>query len=536
MKTAVVYARVSEARNSEDGLPLESQVEQCLKKAESLEASVINTYVDNGISGTTDARPAFKEAFLFCELKRPDYFITWSPERFARNKMHAALYKEKLCEFGVKLVYVAMDIDTGTLGGWFLDGILDVVNQYQALKVSVDVRRSMMKVARDGFWTGGRPPFGYRVVPAGNGTSRKKMVPDEAEADVVREIFRLKTSDHLGCRSIATMLNEKGLLNRGRPWCKSTISYILNHRAMIGEVAYGKRETTTGKRKPLDECIIIKSHEPIISQELWHQAHAALQVDRANTDTSRATSRFLFTGLMMCSCGSSMQTESASGRNRRYWYYNCRAAAERKLHAPRRIAAKDFDHWLLNSICDQLITERTLDGFIQEVEEAAAAWVSDNTRRRNIVLRQISAIEHKINNLYAILEETGAGTPNILDLTPRLRSHRHALGALEDQLKRIDAELPPAIDVQKLNPDALRKMVMKEFASSSVRKIRAFLKTFISGVTVLDDEVRIQYNAAALLGGGGGSPDVQHGPPDTLSKNRLKCLILQLPDWARKAA
>lgn len=77
MKRAIIYTRVSSKRQADDGLPLESQLASCRAKAEQLGAEVLREFVDSGISGTTDKRPAFQEAINYCSLMNVDYFITW---------------------------------------------------------------------------------------------------------------------------------------------------------------------------------------------------------------------------------------------------------------------------------------------------------------------------------------------------------------------------------------------------------------------------------------------------------------------------
>ncbi len=74
-RRAVVYVRVSTARQAEDGLPIESQVEQCQAKAHALGARVLRVFRDEGLSGRTTRRPAFVEAMEFCEQTRVDLFI-----------------------------------------------------------------------------------------------------------------------------------------------------------------------------------------------------------------------------------------------------------------------------------------------------------------------------------------------------------------------------------------------------------------------------------------------------------------------------
>lgn len=64
-KTAVIYARVSTARQADDGLPVESQIDQCRAKAAALSAAVLEVFRDDGISGRTSKRPAFQAALDF---------------------------------------------------------------------------------------------------------------------------------------------------------------------------------------------------------------------------------------------------------------------------------------------------------------------------------------------------------------------------------------------------------------------------------------------------------------------------------------
>ncbi|SFW40865.1 recombinase family protein, partial [Nitrosovibrio sp. Nv17] len=62
----------------------------------------------------------------------------------------------------------------------------------------------MTKNARDGYFNGGRVPFGYSAVPEGK---RKRLTILEDEAQIVREIFDLYVAG-MGCKLIAVQLNE----------------------------------------------------------------------------------------------------------------------------------------------------------------------------------------------------------------------------------------------------------------------------------------------------------------------------------------
>ncbi|HHB12219.1 MAG TPA: recombinase family protein, partial [Chromatiales bacterium] len=211
-KTAIIYARVSTRRQADEELPLQSQIERCERKAVELGARVIRTFIDGGVSGRADDRPEFQAAIRFCEQHQVDHFITWSTSRFARNVFDSAIYKRRLDKVGARLAYVSCDIDQDTMSGFMMERIMEVFDEAQSRQISEDTQRSMRMNAEAGYWNGGRAPFGYKPVPDQDNPKRKRLCIDESEAEVVREIFDLR-SQGSGARAIAQILNEHGTTN-----------------------------------------------------------------------------------------------------------------------------------------------------------------------------------------------------------------------------------------------------------------------------------------------------------------------------------
>jgi len=81
----------------------------------------------------------------------------------------------------------------------------------------------MRENARQGFFSGLRPHFGFKTVAAealGNkGQHKKTIAVDAVEAAIVQRVFALYLSGDkgasLGCKSIAYYLNECGITMRG---------------------------------------------------------------------------------------------------------------------------------------------------------------------------------------------------------------------------------------------------------------------------------------------------------------------------------
>ena len=171
---AVIYARVSTARQADDGLPVASQIERCRDKAAALGAEVVKVFRDDGISGRTTQRPAFQEALDFCDRGGVDYFVCWSTSRFARNRLDAALNKRLLVKMGVKLAYASQDFGESD-DAWLTEAITEIIDEQYSRTIAKDTRRSMAKNAQDGFLNGGRVPFGFRPAPVGR---RKRLEID----------------------------------------------------------------------------------------------------------------------------------------------------------------------------------------------------------------------------------------------------------------------------------------------------------------------------------------------------------------------
>ena len=107
----------------------------------------------------------------FCEQTRVDLFICWSTSRFARNRLDAALHKRTLARLGTKLVYVSQDFGDAD-DAWLTEAIIEVIDEQYSRTIAKDTRRSMRKNAEDGYWNGGKVPFGFETVAAGK---RRKL-------------------------------------------------------------------------------------------------------------------------------------------------------------------------------------------------------------------------------------------------------------------------------------------------------------------------------------------------------------------------
>lgn len=497
-KTAVAYVRVSDPGQAEEELSIPSQVERCRAKAAELGAVVVRVFADEGKSGRSDTRPAFREAISYCESVPTDFLITWSTSRFARNKVDAALYKMRLDAASTGIVYVSQTFDREDDTGWMTESMFEIFDEMQSRMIAKDTRRSMETNARNGNWNGGAVPLGYRVVPDSSNAKRRRLLPNEAEAETVRSIFEMRASG-VGAKTIAWKLNEQGISNRGRRWNKHAVLGLLRNETVVGNIVFGRRRGRTKKIQPREKWIVVKSHDGIVDPNTFAAVQEMLnRADMRNDcDGSSMRSNFVFTGMLRCGdCGGAMTTSSATGRSKVYHYYDCRNAIERRGCKSRRISADRLDQWMVTKICERIFEPGRLHKLAAELQASSASWQVAQRRKSAVLARQIDDATARRSRLYEVLETYGKDAPDLRDLMARIRELGTTIEITTRELANVRAETPPdyKVDVAQLS-DALTTVVRAE----DPKKLRQFFSGFIDRITVKDRDAQVEYRPEKLL-------------------------------------
>ena len=230
MKTAVVYARYSSEKQTEQSI--EGQLRVCQEFAAKNDIKIVDTYIDRATTGTNDNRAAFQKMLSDSE-KNPiwDIVLVYALDRFGRNTIDIAVNKQRLQKNNVILISAtqrtSVNIDgSKNLDGIILESVLTGLAEYYSVELSQKVKRGRRESREKGNYTGGRVPYGYRV-------EGKKLVIDEERAEVVRLIFDLYISGKY-VREILEELNEMGIVYNGKPIYQTTLFKILKLKKYTG--------------------------------------------------------------------------------------------------------------------------------------------------------------------------------------------------------------------------------------------------------------------------------------------------------------
>ncbi len=122
-----LYARVS-TKNGQDP---ETQLIALREYAKARDLEVFNEYVDVGISGSKDSRPALNQLMEDAKRRRFDAVLVARFDRFARSTRHLVLALEEFNALGVDFISLSESIDTSTPMGKMVFTVIGAVAELE---------------------------------------------------------------------------------------------------------------------------------------------------------------------------------------------------------------------------------------------------------------------------------------------------------------------------------------------------------------------------------------------------------------------
>ena len=324
-----------------------------------------DTYDDGGYSGGTMDRPGLRQLLAEVEAGRVDVIVVYKVDRLTRALSDFAKIVEVLDAAGASFVSITQSFNTTTSMGRLTLNVLLSFAQFEREVISERVRDKIAASKRKGMWMGGPIPLGYDIVA-------RKLIPNEAEADKVRTIFRRyielgnvadlgNALEREGVRSKVQNWSN-GRIRGGTPFGRGALYHLLANRLYRGEIRHHD-EWHPGE------------HEAIVDEPLWDAVQAQL-ARNAVTRRLRGNARdgSLLAGRIRDGQGRAMRPSHASKGSVRYRYYtsfedNGQASTARG----ERIAAGDLEPLVLTALRQLLIDRSALVGLLGRECDAEAA-------------------------------------------------------------------------------------------------------------------------------------------------------------------
>lgn len=500
-KQYVIYLRKSrqdleaEARGEGDTL---LRHRQTLTEFATMHVLSVGAVYEEVVSGDTIAgRPQMKR--LLREIEQGIWLgvIVMEIERLARGDSvdqgivaRAFKYSETLIVTPLKTYDPTNEFDEE----YFEFGLFMSRREYKTIRRRLSA--GVQAARREGKYTAGVPPFGYRKIKL-QGEKGGSLEINEETAPLVRSIFNWFVEDR---QTIAEIKHRLNLLDPASPgernrWYDRRISLILRNPHYAGYTTGTMRPTRTEavsgqlkqvRLKDKEFAIYEGRHEAIVPRPQWHRAQELLKQNFTPPIPRGKGQKNAFVGLIHCSnCGRVMQRSTFSP--------NTTVKREPILFCLSRSACSTISHRY--DEVERLVLETMqlwLQSYDVPVMQSDFKLESQLAKTLAAQKKQLAALDARTARLYDLVE-TGAYTSDVfvqrksaLDeeraaLYARTEDTRTALAKLKDE-RLVQSELVPRLrNVLQAYPhtenaaerNRLLKTVIKDIVYTKTERVTA---------------------------------------------------------------
>ena len=447
-------------------------------------------YIDEGLSGiSTKKRENFNRMIEEAAENRFDLVITKEISRFARNTLDSIQFTRQLLGYGVGVFFQNDNINTLDEDSELRLSIMSSIAQDELRKLSSRVKFGHAQAIKDGVVLGNNRIFGYRK-------DSGRLVIDEDEAPMVRELFELYATGEYSMKQIEVTFWNKGYRNsRGNRLSHTTMSNMISNPKYKGYYVGNKVKVIdmfTKKQKflPPEEWVMFKDESgeivpAIVSEELWEKANAILR-KRSDDVKSRqgiCNHANLLTGKLFCPCcgAAYYRRESRDRQGNRNSKWVCSGKIK-----------NGADSCASFPIYEEEIKPLLFEVF-KETEADAEAMLEEYLRLYQSldsggVQQQITAIEQKIDfetrKKRKLLDFNITGQITDQEYLQRSRDCEQEIDQLQKQLAELQHDQESKEDFRKhmesiravmrdAQRDANQQIVSKEFIDKYIDRIYA---------------------------------------------------------------
>jgi DNA invertase Pin-like site-specific DNA recombinase len=165
IRRVAVYARVSTHEQTCENQLIE------LRRYVVARGWTATEYLDTGVSGAKDRRPALDELTTAVRRHQVDAVICWKLDRLGRNLRHLVLLLDEWQARGVAFVTLGEGIDTSTAAGRLVAGVLGSIAEFERARIQERIRAGLSRAKAQGTRLGRRRSSAVRSLDTCSGLS-----------------------------------------------------------------------------------------------------------------------------------------------------------------------------------------------------------------------------------------------------------------------------------------------------------------------------------------------------------------------------
>lgn len=483
------YARVS-SESDEQLNSLDNQIayyEDLIRRNRAW--TYVPGYVDEGLSGiSTKKRKHFNEMIADAKEGAFDLIITKEISRFARNTLDSLQYTRELLGWGVGVFFQNDNINTLDEDAELRLTIMSSIAQDELRKLSSRVKFGHQQAIKSNVVLGNSRIFGYKK-------DEKRLVIDESQAPMVRDLFRLYATGEYSMKQLETLFYEQGYRNyNGNKIAHTTMSGIISNPKYKGYYVGNKVRIVdmfTKKQKflPPEEWVMFKDETgeivpAIVSEELWDKANEVL--NRRSEDVKNrqgiCNHANLLTGKLYCAhCGAAYyrrESKSKDGTVNSKWV--CSGKINNGADSCPSFPIYEDE---IKPILFEVFSETRVDveALLASYEEMFRSMEADNETAGQMEeqKRIIALADQKKNKLLELVTMGAITTANFKSMTAacdrEAEDAQKALTELEEQMftkeeyRKHIGEVKARLDAAVR--DASTGMITNEFVAQYIDKI-----------------------------------------------------------------
>jgi site-specific DNA recombinase len=233
--------------------------------------------------------------------------------------------------------------------------------------------------ARQGFWNGSHPPFGYktRIAERRGAKDKKVLVIDDEEERIVREIFALEAGREgrpIGGKAIACHLTDRAVTRRGVRFSTGSVYDILTSSTHYGQHHFNRRDSRTGGPRPPSQWVGVEV-PAIMDESSFNEVQALLHSRSAKRTPPRVVNGPTFlAGIARCGyCGAAMIQNSGKGGLYRYYCWSSKLKKGPSACHGLRTPMEKLDEIVVGEVARQVLDPGRLNVMLDAYIQSTAA-------------------------------------------------------------------------------------------------------------------------------------------------------------------
>ena len=451
---AALYARYSSDNQRSESI--DAQLRAMQNYCQQNHILIVETYIDEAKSATTDHRPSFQKMIADSKYHQFNIILVHKLDRFARNRYDSAVYKRELKKNGVSVYSVLENLDDSP-ESIMMESVLEGMSEYYSQNLAREVMKGMRETALQCKHTGGKPPLGYDLNADG------KLIINQGEAELVQQIFKMYLGNY-SYSKMAEVLNKKGYRTKtGSLFRKNSFYSILRQEKYTGVYIWNRASAkqngmrNSHKSKALKDQVRIQGGCPsIISYADFEEVQKKMQERTHGKAESKARRYYMLggKGFLQCGiCGKSMTGTVRKSHGKTYITYQCPS------HKAKQCETKEVRADRLNLIVAQQLAEFFFrEDRLKDWEDLLRSDIRDDPENKSLKNR-IKGIDKKMENILQNLEDVVSKA-----LTQRLDELAQKKEELESKLRKM-TNVPTRItkdDMKKLKAGFIQLLMNED--------------------------------------------------------------------------